>query len=160
MLVLLFQFLIPILQATFQVHQNKCAIVMAMQCVGDGVWMAFKMDSTLKLYNATSFTHMQDLDIAPSVHKLLGKGGGRERNIMLTADISSSCFPPISRHSYCAVFGNEKKSLQMPVQISTLAAAHNSLWVGTENGVLLTYPFTTPSMVAEESGWELIKVRQ
>jgi len=71
-------------------------------------------------------------------------------------------FPPISLHSYsrpCPVFGNEKRSLQMPIQISTLVSAHNSLWVGTENGVLLTYPFTTPSMVAEESGWELIKVR-
>ena len=46
----------------------------------------------------------------------------------------------------------------MPIQISTIIAAHSSLWVGTENGVLLAFPFTTPSMVAEESGWELIKV--
>lgn len=57
------------------------------------------------------------------------------------------------------VFGNEKKSMQMPVQISTLIAAHSTMWVGTENGVLLAFPFTSPSMVAEESGWELIKVR-
>ncbi len=46
----------------------------------------------------------------------------------------------------------------MPIQISTIVPAHNSLWVGTENGVLLTYPFTAPTLVAEETGWELIKV--
>ncbi len=46
----------------------------------------------------------------------------------------------------------------MPIQISTIVPAHNSLWIGTENGVLLTYPFTAPTLVAEETGWELIKV--
>jgi hypothetical protein len=30
--------------------------------------------------------------------------------------------------------------------------------VGTENGVLLSFPFTVPTMVAEEAGWEFIKV--
>ncbi len=65
---------------------------------------------------------------------------------------SPSSFPP-------PVFGSEKRSPQMPIQISTLIAAHSSLWVGTENGVLVSYPFTAPAVVAEESGWELIKVR-
>ena len=47
----------------------------------------------------------------------------------------------------------------MPIQVSTLVAAHSSLWVGTENGILVSYPFTAPATVAEESGWEVIKVR-
>ena len=47
----------------------------------------------------------------------------------------------------------------MSIQVSTLVAAHNTLWVGTENGVLLGFPFNAPTMVAEETGWELIKVR-
>ena len=46
----------------------------------------------------------------------------------------------------------------MAIQISCLVAAHNSLWVGTENGILLTFPFNAPSVVAEETGWEVIKV--
>ena len=46
----------------------------------------------------------------------------------------------------------------MPIQISTIVPAHNALWVGTENGVLLAFPFTAPAIVAEETGWELIKV--
>ena len=73
-------------QATFQVHQTKNAVVTNMQCVGDGVWISFKLDSVLRLFNASAFTHMQDLDVAPSVHKLLGTpssdifyGGGKER---------------------------------------------------------------------------------
>ena len=57
------------------------------------------------------------------------------------------------------VFGGEKRSHVMAIQISSLVAAHNSLWVGTENGILLTFPFNTPSVVAEETGWEVIKVR-
>ena len=57
-----------------------------------------------------------------------------------------------------AVFGGEKRSHHMPIQISTLVAAHNCLWLGTENGIILTFPFTAPTMVAEETGWEVIKV--
>ena len=61
-------------------------------------------------------------------------------------------------HAYLSlhtVFGNERR---MPIQVSTLIPAHNALWVGTENGVLLTFPFTVPTTVAEEAGWEFIKV--
>jgi len=46
----------------------------------------------------------------------------------------------------------------MPIQISTVVIAHNALWVGTENGVLLTFPFNAPTLVTEETGWEVIKV--
>ena len=56
------------------------------------------------------------------------------------------------------VFGSEKRSSRMPVMVSCLTAAHNSLWVGTENGVILTFPFNRPTIVAEETGWEVIKV--
>lgn len=56
------------------------------------------------------------------------------------------------------VFGSEKRSSQMPVPVSCLVAAQNSLWVGTENGIILNFPFNRPSIVAEESGWEVIKV--
>ena len=60
--------------------------------------------------------------------------------------------------TFILVFGSEKRSNQMPVPISCIVAAHSSLWVGTENGIILSYPFSLPNMVAEESGWEVIKV--
>lgn len=63
---------------------------------------------------------------------------------------------PLSLQTHThAAFGNERR---MPIQVSTLIPAHNALWVGTENGVLLSFPFTVPTMVAEEAGWEFIKV--
>ena len=46
----------------------------------------------------------------------------------------------------------------MPIQVATMCAAHDALWVGTENGVTLAFPFSAPAAIAEESGWELIKV--
>ncbi len=73
--------------------------------------------------------------------------------------LPSSLLPPPPSSFPPPVFGSEKRSPQMPIQISTLIAAHSSLWVGTENGVLVSCPFTAPAVVAEESGWELIKVR-
>ena len=44
-----------------------------MVTVGDGVWMAFRYESILRLFHAATFTHIQDLDIAPSVQRVLGK---------------------------------------------------------------------------------------
>ena len=60
-------------EGSFMVHAWKQAEVLQMLCIGEGVWVAFKHDSVLRLFNATSFTHMQDLDIAPSIHRVLGR---------------------------------------------------------------------------------------
>ena len=40
--------------------------------VGDGVWISLKYDSTLRLFHGTTLTCMQDLNIGPSVQRLLG----------------------------------------------------------------------------------------
>ena len=44
-----------------------------MLTVGDGVWVSFRRESVIRLFHATSFTHMQDIDVGPVVHKTLGK---------------------------------------------------------------------------------------
>ena len=36
-----------------------------------------------------------------------------------------------------------------------MVAAHNSLWIGTENGIIVSFPFSSPTVVAEEAGWEV-----
>ena len=41
--------------------------------VGEGVWISFKQDSTLRLYNGTTFNHMQNLDIAPAIRRNISK---------------------------------------------------------------------------------------
>ena len=38
---------------------------------GYGVWLTIRQDSTLRLYNATTYDHLQDLDLAPKLHTLL-----------------------------------------------------------------------------------------
>ena len=60
------------LQSTFSVHHGKKAEVSHMVPVGDGVWISFKYDSTLRLFHGTTLTCMQDLDIGPSVQRILG----------------------------------------------------------------------------------------
>lgn len=44
-----------------------------MACYGDGVWVSIRLDSTLRLYHATTYEHLQDVDIEPYVSKMLGK---------------------------------------------------------------------------------------
>ena len=60
-------------QGTFVVHPRRNVEVNQMLTVGDGVWVSFKHESILRLFHATSFTHMQDIDVGPVVHKVLGK---------------------------------------------------------------------------------------
>ena len=60
-------------QSTFSAHHSKKAEVSHMVPVGDGVWISFKFDSTLRLFHGTTLTCMQDLDIGPSVQRVLGE---------------------------------------------------------------------------------------
>lgn len=39
---------------------------------GEGVWVAIRLDSTLRLYHAHTYQHLQDVDIEPYVSKMLG----------------------------------------------------------------------------------------
>lgn len=41
--------------------------------VGDGVWVSIRLDSTLRLYHAHTYQHLQDVDIEPYVSKMLGE---------------------------------------------------------------------------------------
>lgn len=41
--------------------------------IGDGVWVSIRLDSTLRLYHAHTYQHLQDVDIEPYVSKMLGE---------------------------------------------------------------------------------------
>ena len=41
--------------------------------IGDGVWVSIRLDSTLRLYNAHTYHHLQDIDIEPYVSTMLGE---------------------------------------------------------------------------------------
>lgn len=60
------------LEKTFAVHPRKESQVRQLVWTGDGVWCSIRLDSTLRLYHATTFAHLQDVDIEPYVSKMLG----------------------------------------------------------------------------------------
>lgn len=43
-----------------------------MICVGDGVWVSIRLDSTIRLFHAKTKQHLQYLDIEPFVTRMLG----------------------------------------------------------------------------------------
>lgn len=61
-----------ILQKSFDAHPRRESQVRQLACLGDGVWVSIRLDSTLRLYNAKTYHHLQDVDIEPYVSKMLG----------------------------------------------------------------------------------------
>ncbi|KAL6727538.1 hypothetical protein Aduo_009408 [Ancylostoma duodenale] len=56
----------------FPAHPRRDSQVRAVQWIGAGVWLSIRLDSTLRLYHAHTFEHLQDVDIEPYVTKMLG----------------------------------------------------------------------------------------
>ena len=50
------------------------------------------------------------------------------------------------------VFHSDRKYTRLNVKISSMVAAHNALWIATDTGVIVQFPFSTPAVVAEEQG--------
>uniref|UniRef100_A0A0K8SCF7 C-Jun-amino-terminal kinase-interacting protein 4 n=1 Tax=Lygus hesperus TaxID=30085 RepID=A0A0K8SCF7_LYGHE len=61
-------------QKSLDVHPRKESHIRQMAWVGDGVWVSIRLDSTLRLYHAHTYQHLQDVDIEPYVSKMLGAG--------------------------------------------------------------------------------------
>eukprot|EP00795_Rhopilema_esculentum_P000009 gene9-9606_t len=64
------------IEQSFDAHPRRESQVRQLACVGDGVWVSIRLDSTLRLYNARTYHHLQDVDIEPYVSKMLGTGSG------------------------------------------------------------------------------------
>ena len=62
-----------VFQKTFDAHPRRESQVRQLAWIGDGVWVSIRLDSTLRLYNAHTYHHLQDIDIEPYVSKMLGK---------------------------------------------------------------------------------------
>jgi len=71
--VLKFNFLKLCGQKTFDAHSRAESQVRQMVCMGEGVWLTMRLDSTLRLYHAHTYQHLQDVDIEPYVSKMLGQ---------------------------------------------------------------------------------------
>ena len=58
--------------------------------LGEGVWVSIRLDSTLRLYHAHTYQHLQDVDIEPYVSKMLGTGKLGFSFVRITALLISS----------------------------------------------------------------------
>ncbi|PIO29032.1 hypothetical protein AB205_0186170, partial [Aquarana catesbeiana] len=61
------------IEKSFDAHPRKESQVRQLAWIGDGVWVSIRLDSTLRLYHAHTYQHLQDVDIEPYVSKMLGK---------------------------------------------------------------------------------------
>lgn len=57
-----------------EAHPRKECQIRQMVATGLGVWVSIRLDSTLRLYHAQTYEHLQDVDIEPYVSKMLGTG--------------------------------------------------------------------------------------
>ncbi|KAK7861989.1 hypothetical protein R5R35_013536 [Gryllus longicercus] len=77
-------------EKSFDVHPRKESQVRQMVWLGDGVWVSIRLDSTLRLYHAHTYQHLQDVDIEPYVSKMLGTGKLGFSYVRITALLISS----------------------------------------------------------------------
>lgn len=73
-------------QKSFDAHPRKESQVRQLAWVGDGIWVSIRLDSTLRLFHAHTFQHLQDVDIEPYVSKMLGEN--TEKNVVLRCNIT------------------------------------------------------------------------
>ncbi|XP_032527218.2 JNK-interacting protein 3 isoform X3 [Danaus plexippus] len=59
---------------SLEAHPRHESQVRQLAAYRDGVWVSIKMDSALRLYHATTYDHLMDVDIEPYVSKMLGTG--------------------------------------------------------------------------------------
>lgn len=78
--------------------------------VGDGVWVSIRLDSTLRLYHAHTYQHLQDVDIEPYVSKMLGEFPGK------TGVFSLSLQLPLPAGFSLQIWG--KGGVERPAKIS------------------------------------------
>ncbi|XP_066992949.2 C-Jun-amino-terminal kinase-interacting protein 4 isoform X7 [Anabrus simplex] len=77
-------------EKSFDAHPRKESQVRQMAWLGDGVWVSIRLDSTLRLYHAHTYQHLQDVDIEPYVSKMLGTGRLGFSYVRITALLISS----------------------------------------------------------------------
>ncbi|KAM6964261.1 LOW QUALITY PROTEIN: C-Jun-amino-terminal kinase-interacting protein 4-like [Tautogolabrus adspersus] len=78
------------IEKSFDAHPRKESQVRQLAWDGDGIWVSIRLDSTLRLFHAHTFQHLQDVDIEPYVSKMLGTGKLGFSFVRITALMVSS----------------------------------------------------------------------
>uniref|UniRef100_A0A4W4HN14 Rho guanine nucleotide exchange factor 17 n=1 Tax=Electrophorus electricus TaxID=8005 RepID=A0A4W4HN14_ELEEL len=96
---------------SFQVGQDSGRSVTCMVSYGQGVWLALQGSAQVRLYHATTYESLTEVDVAPAVHKMLAGSD--------------------------AIIRQHKAAC---LRITALLACRDVLWIGTSAGVVLTLP--------------------
>ncbi|KAK7160583.1 hypothetical protein R3I93_008284 [Phoxinus phoxinus] len=94
---------------SFQVGQDSGRCVTSMVSYGKGVWIALQGSAHVRLYHASSYESLTEVDVAPAVHKMLAGSD--------------------------AIIRQHKAAC---LRITALLACKDLLWIGTSAGVVLT----------------------
>ncbi|XP_051171638.1 JNK-interacting protein 3 isoform X2 [Leptopilina boulardi] len=78
------------LKCSVDAHPRRESQVRQLAWLGEGVWVSIRLDSTLRLYHAHTYQHLQDVDIEPYVSKMLGTGKLGFSFVRITALLISS----------------------------------------------------------------------
>ncbi|KAG0728402.1 Rho guanine nucleotide exchange factor 10 [Chionoecetes opilio] len=73
----------------FSVHHEGGGGVQLMAHSGIGLWIAQQNTSTICLYHTETFRHLQDINVASNINRVLGERGIAASNITVTALIAS-----------------------------------------------------------------------
>lgn len=72
------------MQKSFDAHPRKESQVRQLAWVGDGIWVSIRLDSTLRLFHAHTYQHLQDVDIEPYVSKMLGTAASLSSTLLVS----------------------------------------------------------------------------
>uniref|UniRef100_A0A673FZA0 Rho guanine nucleotide exchange factor 17-like n=1 Tax=Sinocyclocheilus rhinocerous TaxID=307959 RepID=A0A673FZA0_9TELE len=94
---------------SLQVGQDSGRCVTSMVSYGKGVWIALQSSAQVRLYHASTYESLTEVDVAPAVHKMLAGSD--------------------------AIIRQHKAAC---LRITALLACKDLLWIGTSAGVVLT----------------------
>uniref|UniRef100_A0A9J8A0E9 Rho guanine nucleotide exchange factor 17 n=1 Tax=Cyprinus carpio carpio TaxID=630221 RepID=A0A9J8A0E9_CYPCA len=94
---------------SFQVSQDSGRCVTSIVSYGKGVWIALQGSAHVRLYHASTYESLTEVDVAPAVHKMLAGSD--------------------------AIIRQHKAAC---LRITALLACKDLLWIGTSAGVVLT----------------------
>uniref|UniRef100_A0A7M4FKD3 Rho guanine nucleotide exchange factor 17 n=1 Tax=Crocodylus porosus TaxID=8502 RepID=A0A7M4FKD3_CROPO len=102
----------------FHIGQDSNRSVTCMVSSSPGIWIALQSSAQVRLYHATSYEQLAEVDITPPVHKMLAGSD--------------------------AIIRQHKAAC---LRITALLACKDLLWIGTSAGVVLTLSITANASV-------------
>ncbi|KAF7636893.1 hypothetical protein Mgra_00003632 [Meloidogyne graminicola] len=96
----------------FAAHPRKDSKIRQFATYGSGVWVSIRLDSTIRLFHAETFQHLQDLDVESFITKMLEE-----------------------------IFNGPNKLDLVLLRITFLSILDKRIWIGIGSGIIVSIPF-------------------